>query len=248
MGNGWVIRGLRALLLGLGGLVLAGCVSTSSPEALAANDPFEKTNRDILLLNQQFDRIFFIPTLNRYRMLPEAARRGVHNFLRNLAGPTIFVNDLLQGEPERAGTTLARFVLNSGPGLGGLFDPATRLGLPHHSEDFGQTLALWGAGEGPFMMLPLLGPSNPRDTVGLAADTFALDPTNYLHIKNHFWWAAGRQYLRVLDLRAQTFDTLQDVERSSVDYYASLRNLYRQARDNEIRNGAPVPAGELPDF
>src|SRR5690606_9553580 len=109
MGNDWAMRSLRALLLGLGGLILAGCVSASSPQSLAANDPFEKTNRDILVLNQKFDQIFFIPTLNRYRKLPEAVRNGVHNFLRNLAGPTIFVNDLMQGETERAGTTLARF-------------------------------------------------------------------------------------------------------------------------------------------
>ena len=246
------MRGLRALImglgLGLGGLALTACASVPSPEALAANDPYEPLNRDILVLNQHFDQIFFIPTVHRYLSLPETVRLGVGNFLRNLAAPTIFVNDMLQGEPKRAGTTLVRFVLNSGPGIGGLFDPAARLGLSHHSEDFGQTLSVWGVGEGPFMMLPLLGPSNPRDTVGLATDTFLLDPTNHIHFKQHFWWAAGRQYLRVLDLRAQTFETLQGIERSSVDYYAALRNLYRQARDNEIRNGAAAPSTDLPDF
>jgi len=247
-GSGSAMRGLRALLLGLCGLAVTGCASAPSPEALAANDPYESANRDMLVVNQHLDQIFFIPTVRRYLSLPQSVRTGVSNFLRNLASPTIFVNDVLQGETGRAGTTLARFVLNSGPGLGGLFDPATRLGLPYHGEDFGQTLAVWGMGEGPFLMLPLLGPSNPRDTLGLAADTFALDPTNHIHFKHHFWWAAGRQYLRVLDLRSQTFETLQGIERSSVDYYASLRNLYRQARDNEIRNGAPAPAADLPDF
>jgi phospholipid-binding lipoprotein MlaA len=246
------MRSLRALLLGvvvgLGGLSLAGCAGTASPEALAANDPLEPMNRRMLVANQHFDEIFFIHTLHRYQSLPQVVRTGVGNFLRNLAAPTVFVNDVLQGQPKRAGTTLVRFVLNSGPGLGGLFDPATRLGLPQHSEDFGQTLSVWGVGEGPYLILPLLGPSNPRDAVGLAADTFALDPTNHIHFKNHFWWAAGRQYVRVLDLRAQTFDTLQGIERSSVDYYAALRNLYRQARDNEIRNGAPAPVADLPDF
>ena len=246
------MRSLKALLvgpmLGFCGLMLTACATAPSPEALAANDPFEASNRDMLVFNQQFDEIFFIPTVKRYLSLPETVRLGVGNFLRNLAAPTVFVNDVLQGKPERAGTTLVRFVLNSGPGLGGLFDPATRLGIPYHSEDFGQTLATWGVGEGPFVMLPHLGPNNPRDTVGLAMDTFLLDPTNYIHVKQHFWWASGRQYLRVLDMRTQTFETLQGIERSSVDYYASLRNLYRQVRDNEIRDGAPAPVADLPDF
>ncbi len=244
----WKAR-LVGPMLGFCSLVLTACAATApSPEALAANDPFEATNRDILVLNQHLDEIFFVPTVKRYLSLPETVRLGVGNFLRNLAAPTVFVNDILQGKPDRAGTTLARFVLNTGPGLGGLFDPATRLGLAHHNEDFGQTLATWGVGEGPFVMLPLLGPNNPRDTVGLAMDTFVLDPTNYIRVKQHLWWSAGRQYVRVLDLRSQTFETLQGIERSSVDYYAGLRNLYRQVRDNEIRDGAPAPSADLPDF
>jgi phospholipid-binding lipoprotein MlaA len=239
---------MRALLLGFCGLALAGCAAAPSPAALAANDPYEATNRDLLAVNQQLDQIFFIPTMHRYLSLPDAVRTGVHNVLRNLATPTIFVNDALQGQPGRAGRTAVRFVLNTTFGLGGIFDPATRAGLAYHGEDFGQTLAVWGAPEGPYLMLPLLGPSNPRDAVGLAADTFALDPTNYIHFKQHIWWDAGRQYLNFLDLRSQSFEALQGIERSSVDYYASLRNLYRQTRDAEIRNGAPAPATDLPDF
>jgi len=248
LGFGSIMRGFRALLLGLYGLALAGCASTASPEALAANDPYEPANRNIMVLNQEVDRLVFIHTLERYRALPEFMRTDVHNLLRNLALPTIFVNDLLQSKPGRAGRTVARFVINSSIGVGGLFDPATPIGMPYHGEDFGQTLSVWGAGEGPFVMLPLLGPSNPRDTAGLMVDTSGIDTTNHIHFKQHFWWAAGRQYLNVLDLRSQTFDTLQGIERSSVDYYAALRNLYRQARDNEIRDGVANPAAELPDF
>lgn len=242
------MRGLRALLLGFCAAALAGCAGTPSPEALAANDPYEATNRDVFALNRHLDRVLFIPTLKRYLWLPDGIRTGVHNVLRNLAAPTIFVNDLLQAQPERAGQTAARFVINSSVGLGGLFDPASGAGLAYHGEDFGQTLAVWGFGEGPYLMLPLLGPNNPRDTLGLAVDTFALDPTNYIHFKQHFWWDAGRQYLNFLDLRSQSFEALQGIERSSVDYYASLRNLYRQARQAEIRNGAPAQAMDLPDF
>jgi phospholipid-binding lipoprotein MlaA len=239
---------LRALLLGLCGLALTACAASRSPDALAANDPFEATNRDMLVLNKHLDDILLHHTVERYLLLPEGIRRGVHNFLRNLAAPTVFVNDVLQGEPERAGQTLGRFVLNSSIGIGGIFDPATPIGIPGHSEDFGQTLGKWGAGEGPFLMLPLLGPSNPRDAAGLATDVFLLDPTNHIHFKHHFWWAAGRQYLVVLDLKAQTYETLQGIERSSVDYYAALRNLYRQNRANEIRNGQAAEPADLPDF
>jgi len=235
-------------VLGLAGLALAGCAGTGSPEALAANDPFEPANREVFALNRQFDHIFFIPTVKRYQSLPDGIRTGVHNFLRNLAAPTIFVNDLLQAEPQRAGRTATRFVINSSLGIGGLFDTATPIGVPYHGEDFGQTLAVWGVQDGPYLMLPLLGPSNPRDAAGLALDTLVLDPTNHIHFKQHFWWDVGRQYLNFLDLRTQTFETLQGIDRSSVDYYAALRSLYRQVRDNDIRNGAPAKAEDLPDF
>ena len=169
----------------------------------------------MLALNQQFDQIFFLPALRRYRWLPKEVRTGVHIFLRNLALPSVFVNDTLQAKPARAGRTVVRFVINSSVGLGGLFDPATRMVVPYHGEDFGQTLSAWGFVEGPYLMLPLLGPSNPRDTLGLAVDTFGIDPTNHIHCKQYFWWAAGRQYLNVLDLRSQTFETLQGIKRSS---------------------------------
>jgi phospholipid-binding lipoprotein MlaA len=242
------MRGLGALLLGLSGLALAGCASGPSPQALAANDPFEPVNRQVFALNQQVDQHLFLPTVKRYLSLPQDARDSVHNFLRNLATPTIFVNDLLQAEPARAGRAAVRFLINSSLGLGGLFDPATRMGFAYHGEDFGQTLAVWGAGEGPFLMLPLLGPSNPRDAAGLAIDTLIIDPTNYIHFKQHLYWDGGRQYLNVLDLRSQSVDTLQGIERSSVDYYAALRSLYRQLRDSEIRNGARANGKDLPDF
>lgn len=242
------MRGIRALLLGLGTLALAGCAGTASPEALAANDPYEPANRQMLVLNQKFDHFFFRRTVRTYMALPDDVRAGVHNLLRNLALPTTFLNDVMQAQPKRAGQTAARFVINSSLGIGGIFDPASGIGAPYHGEDFGQTLASWGLGEGPYLMLPLLGPSNPRDAAGLAIDTLVLDPTNSIHFKQHFWWDAGRQYLNFLDLRAQSFETLQGIERSSVDYYAALRNLYRQLREAEIRNGAPQKGEELPDF
>jgi phospholipid-binding lipoprotein MlaA len=241
---------MRFLAVVFAGLCLAGCASTPpTPEMIAANDPYEPMNRDTLKLNGKIDHYFVIPTVGIYFFLvPDKGRRAVHNFLQNLSAPTVFVNDVLQGEGRRAAQTLERFTINSTIGLGGFFDPAsTHYHVPAHGEDFGQTLAVWGAPEGPYLVAPFLGPQPPRDAVGLAVDTFVLDPWNYVHIKQHVWWDAGRYYFTLLDLRGQTYSTVQGIQRSSVDYYASLRSLYRQLRNNEIRNGRP-DTKDLPEF
>jgi phospholipid-binding lipoprotein MlaA len=230
--------------LGLGAMVLAGC-ATAPPGS--ANDPYEQTNRETLKLNGKIDKYFVIPTVGVYFLLvPEGGRRGVHNFLGNLSLPTIFVNDMLQGEVSRAGKSIWRLAINSTLGLGGFLDPASKLGIQGHGEDFGQTLAVWGVGEGPFVMLPFLGPSNPRDAAGLAVDA-AIDPTNQIAFKQHIWWLAGREYFTLLDLKGQTYQTVQGIQRSSVDYYSSLRSLYRQMRAEQIRNGRKTGL-DLPDF
>jgi phospholipid-binding lipoprotein MlaA len=178
--------------------------------------------------------------------VPERGRRGVHNFLGNLSLPTIFVNDMLQGELSRAGKSMWRLVINSTIGLGGFFDPASKIGIPGHGEDFGLTLAVWGGAEGPYLVLPFIGPSNPRDATGMAVD-LAIDPTNQIAFKQHIWWSVGREYFTLLDLKGQTYQAIQGIQRGSVDYYSSLRSLYRQLRDEQIRNGRPQ-GQDLPDF
>jgi phospholipid-binding lipoprotein MlaA len=137
-----------------------------------------------------------------------------------------------------------RFLVNTTFGLDGFVDVASHWKIPDHSEDFGQTLAVRGVGEGPYIMLPFFGPSNPRDTTGLVVDALG-DLTNRVHLKQHLWWSAGCEYFTILDLRAQTYQTIQ---RSSVDDYANLRSLYRQLRANEIRDGRPAITQDLPDF
>jgi phospholipid-binding lipoprotein MlaA len=241
-------RAIQALIAGICGLVLTGCASTPpSAGALAANDPYEQTNRQTLIFNGKIDRYVVVPSFAVYFFLvPDPGRRGVHNFLGNISLPTIFVNDMLQGELVRGSQSAARFIINTGFGFGGFFDPATKMGIPGHGEDFGQTLAVWGVGEGPYLVLPFLGPSNPRDAAGLAIDV-AMDPTNQIHFKQHIWWDGGRIYFTLLDLRGQTYQTIQGIQRSSVDYYSSLRSLYRQMRAQEIRNGR-APGQNLPDF
>ena len=240
------MRWRQGLLFGLWGLVLAGC-ATTPPSPEAANDPYEQINRDTLRRNAKVDKYVVLPTVRLYlQMVPEDGRRGVHNFLGNLSLPTIFVNDMLQGELSRAGKSMWRLVINSTVGIAGIWDPASKIGIPGHGEDFGQTLAVWGVKEGPYLILPIFGPSNPRDATGLLVDA-AIDPTNQIHFKQHLWWAAGREYFTLLDLKSQTYQTVQGIQRSSVDYYSSLRNFYRQYRNEQIGNGRNQPQ-DLPDF
>jgi len=229
------------------GLALAGCATTPVPATDPA-DPDEAGNRAVFSANQALDRMFLSRTARTYNAaVPGFVRDRIHDLIVNLDLPGTFANDLLQGEPRRAGETLARLSVNATIGLGGLFDPATRrFAMPYHAEDFGQTLGRWGMSRDPYLMLPVLGPSSPRDTIGVLVDVGA-DPLNFIHFKQHTWWQAGREYMKVLDLRARNIAALEDIERNSVDSYASMRSLYRQHRDNEVHNGAS-DTKDLPDF
>jgi phospholipid-binding lipoprotein MlaA len=238
------MRGLSSFLLIAGiGLLFAGCAT----DPTGANDPYEQTNRAVFDFDQKLDKFVIGPSAEAYvAVVPSPARQGVHNFLLNLDLPVTFANDILQGEVDRAEDTLGRFTINSTLGIGGLLDPATDFNIPYHKEDFGQTLATWGVGEGPYLVLPFLGPDPPRDAAGQVVDIF-FDPTTYIKLREHFWWSAGRRYLVIVDTKSRNLDTLQNIERGSVDYYASVRSLYRQLRNNEIRNGRP-DVQNLPDL
>lgn len=224
-----------------------------APAAEAGNnDPFESTNRVIFDFNRQVDSIVLVPVAKTYRtVLPGPVRDSVHDFLRNLDEPIIFANDVLQARPDLASTTLARFVVNSTIGIGGLWDPATKMNLPYHSNDLGVTFAVWGIGSGPYLMLPILGPSDVRDALGMAGDSFG-DPGNIIASDNHVVWAAiARAGTEGIDTRSRNIETLADIERTSLDYYATIRSLYRQRRAAEIRheytnlpNVSPVQGGD----
>lgn len=234
---------------------LSACATApqGDPEALAEfqkiNDPAEPFNRDVFDFNKGLDDVLLKPVTGAYRAVaPEPVRDGVHNFLNNLRTPVILANDVLQGEFLRARDTLVRFLINSTIGVLGFSDQATKFGFEFHNEDFGQTLAVWGVEEGPYVMLPLLGPSNPRDAIGKVVDFF-FDPINY--------WAANtdRQYVTIsrtvvsgIDARSQIWDILNDLERSSIDFYAAIRSLYRQSRADSIRNGARQEDQPTPGF
>jgi phospholipid-binding lipoprotein MlaA len=242
-----------AAVAGLG--LLAGCATPPSddPDALAAfeeaNDPLEPMNRYFFELNYAADELLFKPLAGWYYVaLPNFAQDGVRNALRNLRSPIVLANDLFQGETERAGITVGRFLVNSTLGLAGLFDVASEMGLEYHDEDFGQTMAVHGVGEGPYLVLPLLGPSNPRDASGRVVDML-FDPLTYIGIFGGVDnIGLGAAVLEGVDTRARNLKTLDEVRKGSLDYYATLRSLYRQRRIDEINNGRVPPEGVGPSF
>src|SRR5215471_5540453 len=237
-------------------LILSGCATSpnnAQPEVAEAedfNDPFEDANRAIFDFNQAVDRNVLVPVAKTYRtVLPDLVRDSLRDFLRNLRAPLIFANNALQGDFELAGQTFARFTLNSTLGVGGLIDVAGRWGqLPYHEEDLGITFGVWGIPEGPYIVIPVLGPSNPRDLVGQVGEGFG-DPWNVLVTGNPWnlrWIPFVRGGVSGIDQRSRYIETLADIERTSLDYYATIRSLYRQRRAALIRHekeqNLPPPA------
>jgi phospholipid-binding lipoprotein MlaA len=228
-------------------VLTAGCTTPpTDPEAKAAyeeaNDPFEPTNRDIFDLNLKLDDNVVKPVAKAYRNVPGDVRKGLHNMIVTVHSPDVFANQVMQGDIDGAADTVLRLVVNLTAGLGGFFDvEASQGGVEAHDTDFGITLAKWGVDEGPYLMLPLFGPSNPRDTAGLVVDNF-LDPVGYFATVPE---SAGRFIFEGIDKREPLIEPLDEIRRTSVDYYATLRSLYRQHRQDQIEGGggqgAPVP-------
>jgi phospholipid-binding lipoprotein MlaA len=228
---------LRAAAMAIAAaLPLTGCAGGSSTTAAGGvNDPYEPMNRFFYKVNDAIDAVVLRPASLAYvNAVPAPARTGVHNVLNNLDTPILFVNDLLQGRPGQSGNTLMRFVINTTIGLVGVFDVAKGWGYPYEDTDFGITLAIWGVPSGPFLFLPVLGPSNPRDAVGYGVDA-AGDPLNYIGKGST---VSALRYARfglyAIDRYSGAMDQLQAVEKTALDPYATLRSLYTQSRDSEI--------------
>jgi phospholipid-binding lipoprotein MlaA len=243
----------RRLVVFLAALTLvAGCATQPKPaadgwsesgdqayeEVDSENDPLELLNRFTFAFNLALDTMVFQPVAATYRfLLPVAVRDSVRNAVRNLRSPLILVNDVLQGEMERAETTLVRFLVNSTIGVLGLFDVANDMGYPYHDEDFGQTLGAHGVGEGFYLVLPIFGPSSPRDGIGMLVDYY-LDPMTYAaEAADIEDFLLARTVAGGIDKRARNIETIEDLKRDSIDFYARVRSLYRQSRANEINNG-----------
>jgi phospholipid-binding lipoprotein MlaA len=199
-----------------------------------ANDPYEATNRRFFRSHLALQRNVITPVEQVYiDTVPEPVRGSLHNFLVNLEFPPIFINDLLQFDPGRAGATFARFVVNSTAGVGGLLDVAGMLGVPFRDNDFGATLSNYGVGDYPYLMIPVIGPTNPRDLSGKAVDVL-LNPLHFVTLPGGILTEVGQSGLHELDTRSENLNELDGIAKTSPDAYVSVRSLARQRRNAEI--------------
>lgn len=218
-------------------------------EARAIDDPLESVNRTIFDVNDFLDRLLLRPLAELYRVtVPPMLRDRITGIVNNMSEPVIFANNLLQGEVRNAGTTFGRFVVNTTAGGAGMFEVANGLGLQKQTGDFGQTLHVWGADSGPYLVLPLFGPSNFRDAIGLGVDTL-ISPWKYLAamggngVYNRFSYsdfaASG------LTRREENIEALDTLREGSLDFYAQMRSVYRQHRAKKL--GIEMTS-DMPEF
>jgi phospholipid-binding lipoprotein MlaA len=194
-------------------------------------DPWERLNRTTWKFNDGFDHYVFKPVATGYtKAVPRFARTGIHNFFSNLGYPIVILNDLLQWQITAFGSDIGRFLMNSTAGIGGLLDPATAIGLEKNDREFGQTLGVWGVKPGPYLMLPLMGPSDVRDTAGLLVDQ-ATDPRNYLFGR---WVSWSLYIISSMDRRAQLLGSSDRALEGAYDKYAFLRSAYLQNREFKV--------------
>jgi phospholipid-binding lipoprotein MlaA len=226
--------------------IASACASSSD----GVNDPLEGLNRQVFAFNDAVDTVLVRPVVFVYReTTPDFFKMMLSNFLDNLTMPLTVIHDLLQGKPERAQVAFGRLFLNTIVGLGGVFDVATPTGLVLHQEDMGQTMAVHGVGSGPYLVLPLIGPSSVRDATGSLIDLF-LDPVSLASyaVTSGATLRAGRAAAAGLVNREELTEAT-DALRESLDYYATVRSAYRQRRGSDIRDGAPEPYdGEADPF
>jgi phospholipid-binding lipoprotein MlaA len=250
--------GRFAMLLVCGALALgaAGCAKASgagasadAPRTAEIKDPIEPVNRAVFNFNNLLDRTIIEPAAKVYNaVLPNFVRDGIRNFMRNLRSPITVGNALLQGNVGEAGNATARFLINTTAGVGGLVDVAAGNGIPYRREDFGQTMGVWGAGPGFYIVLPLLGPSSLRDASGDFADAWA-DPVRIWAFKTgHDPLYYGRNVLEGFDKRARLIKAIDDLRNNSLDYYAAVRSAYAQRRASEISNHDGGGAPHIPDY
>jgi len=234
--------------------LIAGCAAapkTAGDATEDISDPIEPVNRVFFDFNMFLDRTILRPVTRYYvEYVPEAFRVSIRNILEVMNTPVVMMNHLLQGDIERFMHTAGRFTLNLAGGLGVLDIAGEK--APPLDEDFGQTLAVWGVPSGPYLMLPILGPSNIRDAVGRGVDSVA-DPmphliSHYSTDLNSYLFSGARLTATALDRRSRILGELEELERTSLDFYATVRSLYIQKRRDDIRNGGsgePVPIPEI---
>jgi phospholipid-binding lipoprotein MlaA len=217
-----------------------------SKKSKPIKDCFEPLNRATFALNQGLDKVIFKPVARAYRILPSPVRSGTSNALDNLSSLVTIPNNILQGDFVKAGVNTGRFLVNTTIGIVGIFDVAEKMGFPEYEkEDYGQTLGALGVGPGCYLVLPVLGPSTVRDTVGSLANVVGGDPWYNVTVANdtqHFsdidYW--GTRVMTGIDFRAKNLDSFENLENNSMDFYASVRSLYLQDRQKKIANSKEV--------
>ncbi len=222
----------------------AGVNDAATNDRDNARDPLEGFNRAMYTFNDKFDRYLLKPVAKGYRaVMPKPVSKSIFNFFSNLHEPMVMLNNLLQGKPGQAASDLGRLLVNSTVGIVGLFDVATKVGLQKHNEDFGQTLAVWGVGDGPYLVLPFFGPSNMRDGPALVVDWETYPPN---HMEEHS--TRDKLYVvEVVDKRAQLLEASDILEQAAgQDPYVFVREASRQSRRNQIYDGNPPQAAPPP--
>ena len=237
------MRTLRVLAFSLLGLWLAGC---SSAQQWADNDPLEPFNRKMFWINQKLDHNAALPAAVFYKSsVPGDFRDGLHNVLQNVGLPITFANDVLQGQVTRAGDAAGRFCVNTTIGVLGVMDPASDMGMPAQQEDFGQTLAVYGVPGGPYVVLPLLGATLPRDAAGRILVDHYFSPLSYMEYSGHYYVSLGTRVFTTVDGRARAIDEIRDIERNSIDQYAAMRDAFLKHRQDQIDNRTPNNADSM---
>ena len=228
-------------------LVLAFSSHAFAKEKYTANECFEKFSRGTLKFNQALDKAVFKPVAKGYRALPVPIRTSTSNFMGNLRSLLTFSNNILQGDLRGAGNTAGRFAINTTVGILGIFDPASKMGFEKKSrEDFGQTLGTWGADTGCYFVLPILGPTTARDALGLVGNVF-IDPVYQLTHGSETDLIVGNENVGehnyyiykgtdAIDFRSKNIESIDSLEKNSIDFYASVKSLYLQNRAQKIAN------------
>tara|TARA_B100000768_G_C11248135_1_gene362776 strand:- start:730 stop:1515 length:786 start_codon:yes stop_codon:yes gene_type:complete len=216
--------------------------SLSKKNSAEVKDCFEGLNRGSFALNQGLDKVVFKPVAKAYRVLPSPVRTGTSNALSNLSNLITIPNNILQGEFKTAGVNTGRFVINTTVGILGIFNVAKKMGFSEYQkEDYGQTLGVWGVGAGCYLVLPILGPSTVRDTAGSFVNVLGGDPwyNASTHGNNEYLTKSNYMATKILtgiDFRAKNLETIENLEKNSLDFYASVRSLYLQDRQRKISN------------
>jgi phospholipid-binding lipoprotein MlaA len=237
--------GMLALALLAGGC--AGPEATKDADATTVSDPLEDMNRFFFDLNQRLDRNAGKPVATAYKQdVPQRVRGSLHNVLDNLGGPVNVANDLLEVQFTNAGVAAGRFLVNTTIGVAGIFDVATGWGLPERNRDFGETMGTYGVPPGPYLVLPLRGSTDVRDFAGNYLDGF-VTPLHFVRYDGSNYVGLIKSTLGSMDNRSANIITYEDIERSSVDYYAAMRTLYLERRARLVEDRT-VRTAELPDF